>query len=125
MKQNYLTTGICFCWLPAMNFDSCSLWKHMLLCCYIYSCPSLKGQSLERTPLYKGQFFCSKYCECVWCSLLPKDTSLIRTEFFGRRGVLIRWGLLYIYNVHPNRSMIPNTRAPLFEGTNCVRSNGK
>ncbi len=30
----------------------------------------------------------------MWCSPSPKDT-LIRTEFFGRRGVLIRGGLLY------------------------------
>ncbi len=27
----------------------------------------------------------------------PKDTSLIRTELLGRRGVLIRGGLLYMY----------------------------
>ena len=31
----------------------------------------------------------------MWCSLSPKDTSLIRTELFGKRGVLIRGGLLY------------------------------
>ncbi len=34
--------------------------------------------------------------------LLTKETSLIRTEFFGRRGVLIRGGLLYqwsLYNI--------------------------
>ena len=51
--------------------------------------PLLKD-SLERTPLYKGHMFASKYWECMWCSLSPKDTSLIRTEFLGRRGVLIR-----------------------------------
>ncbi len=31
----------------------------------------------------------------MWCSLSPKDTSLIRTHFWGRRGVPIRGGLLY------------------------------
>ena len=37
------------------------------------------------------------YCECLRCSVSPKCTSLIRTEFFGRRGVFIKGGLLYCY----------------------------
>ncbi len=37
------------------------------------------------------------YYECMYLS--PKDTSLIRTELFGRRGVLIRGGPLYCKNV--------------------------
>ena len=64
----------------------------------IYSGLSLKGHSLERTSLYikRHNFLAaSTDCECIWCSLSPKDTSLIRTDFFGRRGALIRGGLLY------------------------------
>ncbi len=59
-----------------------------------YSGPSLKGHSRKDTPLQRMQIFGSKYCECMWCSLSPKDTSLIRRDFLGRRGVLIRGGLL-------------------------------
>ncbi len=33
----------------------------------------------------------------MWCSLLPKATSLIRRELFGRRDVLIREGLPVLY----------------------------
>ncbi len=40
---------------------------------FVYTGPSVKRHSLERT-----QVFGSKYCECMWCSLSPKDTSLIR-----------------------------------------------
>ena len=54
------------------------------------------GHSLkDDTPLERTQVFGNKYHECMWCSLSPKDTSLVRTELFGRRGVLIREGLLY------------------------------
>ncbi len=70
-----------------------SHWKWKL-----YSGPSLKGHSLEGTPLYKGHKFLAAttgYYECTWCSLSPKDTSLIRTELFGRRGVLITGGPMY------------------------------
>ncbi len=59
--------------------------------------PSLKGHTLERAPLYKGHkcLASSVDCVCIWCSLSPKDTSLIRTDFFGRRDALTRGGLLY------------------------------
>ena len=66
---------------------------------------SFKGRSLESTHLLKGHTFLaasimSTSCEYMWCSLLPKDTSLIRTECFGRRGLSLSMlhvlgGLLY------------------------------
>ncbi len=59
--------------------------------------PSLKGLyivSREDTPLKSTHILGGKYYECMQCSLSPKETSLIRTELFGRRGVLIRGGLL-------------------------------
>ncbi len=64
----------------------------------LYSSPSLKGHSREDTPLERTQFLGSKYSEYMWCSPLIKDTSLIRTELFGRKGVLLR-GRLICWNV--------------------------
>ncbi len=62
-----------------------------------YSGPSLKRHSLrEETPLKRTQILGSKYCVCMWCSLSPKHTSVIRTEFFGRKGFPIRGD----YTVH-------------------------
>ena len=62
-----------------------------------YSGPSLNGHSREDTPLKRTQILASKYHECIYDapSLIPKDSSLIRTELFGRRGVPIGAGLLY------------------------------
>ena len=54
---------------------------------------SLLKDSLQRGyPSIKDTKFGSKYCECIWCPLSPKDTSIIRAEFFGRTGVfLLEW----------------------------------
>ncbi len=57
---------------------------------------SLKTLSREDTPPGRTQILRSNHHECMWYSLSPNDTSLIRTELFGRRGVPIRGGLLYI-----------------------------
>ena len=81
----------------------------------LYSGPSLKGHSLERTPslaLFLGSK-CRNHGRYMSCSLSPKDTSLIRTEFFGRRGVLIRRGYCiwiffhkaYILDMMPHAQM--------------------
>ncbi len=40
-----------------------------------------------------------KVPECMWCSLSPKDTSLIWTKSFGRMGVPIR-GRLLCHHIH-------------------------
>ncbi len=89
-----------FIFLGCKKQNFCCIWQDILK----YSGPSLKGHSRKDTPLERTQIFGGKYCERMWCSLSPKDTSLIRTEFFGRSGVLIRelyWGFYFIlFSLH-------------------------
>ncbi len=62
----------------------------------MYSGPSLKGHSnREDTPLERTQIFGSKYYECNTPS---HQRTPLRTELFGRRGVLIIGGPLYTQN---------------------------
>ncbi len=57
---------------------------------HIFAVVPLKGHFLERAPLLTGhKLFPSQQ---VSCSLLPQDTSLMRTELFGTRSVPIRRG---------------------------------
>ncbi len=64
-----------------------------------YSGPCFKGHFLERTLVYKGyKFLAVSTANACGTPSHQKDTSLIRTEFYGRRDVLIR-GLLYYCTV--------------------------
>ncbi len=58
----------------------------------LYSDP---GLSTETSPLESTPIPGSKYFERMWCSLSPKDTSLIRRQLFDRRAVPIRGGMLH------------------------------
>ncbi len=116
VMQFYTKTTNMFCWtqthmLPGINTYTCL--SH-LPCIYLQTMfssldpilnPVLEVQSslscralyrdhthLERTHILRSK--CHEYCECMWCSHTPEDTSLLRTELFGRRGVLIKRGLL-------------------------------
>ncbi len=77
-----------------------------------YSGPCLKGHSLERNPLERTQFLGSKCNTCKYMrySLSKKDTSIISTELFGRRGVLIRGGKLYQKNKKKTHFISLNNR---------------
>ncbi len=67
----------------------------------LYSSPSLKGHSLERTPLEKGH-------RSLVASTAPSyQRILIWTELFSRMGVLIRGGLLSI--IMPGQSCTENS----------------
>ncbi len=64
-----------------------------------------KRQSLERTPLQNGHKVLSTNTVNVCNSPSPNDTSLIRTELFGRTGVPVRAcrrGLLYFFFCYVN-----------------------
>ncbi len=60
----------------------------------IYSHPSLKGHSLERTPLSKGHKFLTASTRNACGAPSHQRTPLIMTKFRGRRGILVRGGLL-------------------------------
>ncbi len=61
--------------------------------------PILKETLREDIPLKRTKIHGNRYYECVYCSLSPKDTSQIKTELFGKKGILITMitgGPLYI-----------------------------
>ena len=80
-------------YLPTVSY--CFVRLHMrqnrLPVVWMYSGASLKGHLPKHTSLVRSELFGSKYWECLWSSLSPKD-SVMRRVLFGGRCVPIKGG---------------------------------